>query len=103
MLPHLVRLHLRLNREPDFEAALGVNLCISVERETSPADSHRRSLPSKLRCQVLVVGAVKGLLNLGKRGFVRGGSESEAKAKKLWVETPRFGTTRSGFSACARL
>lgn len=31
---------------------------------------------------MLVVGAVKGLVNLGKRGFVRGGSDAESSVQK---------------------
>jgi|TARA_B100001564_G_C20381014_1_gene552360 hypothetical protein len=31
---------------------------------------------------MLVVGAVKGLANLGKRGFVRRGSDSESSVQK---------------------
>ena len=49
--------------------AAGANFCSGVERETSPAEAHRRSLPSKLRCHVFDLGAVKGLGNLGTRGL----------------------------------
>ena len=90
-------------RRADFEAALGVNLFNSVERETSPADGHRRCLPSKLQWQVHVVGEVKGLVNLGKRGFDRVGSDSSLVASSVQKRLSRFGTTRSSFLACACL